>query len=87
MVGSAPEAGTAPSSVTGGGGRLLWGRVGSGCAESRDFFNNDHHFLSESERRNSGVRDLRRMGESQTLSVQKEKRLISKRWTEPMHHI
>lgn len=27
------------------------------------------------------------MGESQTLSIQKEKRLISKRWTEPMHHI
>lgn len=39
--------------------------------ESRDFLNNDHHFLSEGERQDGGVRDLRRMGESEILPVQK----------------
>lgn len=42
--------------------------------ESRDLLNNDHHFLSESERQDGGVRDLR-MGKSEILAMQKEKEI------------
>lgn len=46
---------------------------GQGGGQSRDSLNNGLYFLSDSKTQDGGVRDLRRMGESEILPMQKER--------------